>query len=139
MIRQTITLLCIAFINPAIAQEIKFTFIAPVNDGPGCRAHIENVVISNDSLFDHWSKSCGWEIERPDFSKYVILGATYTSDCHMQIEPHVYKDDTARTITLLTTVYYGGCRAGGWRELWVIFEKPDNDYQYVFNEINIDK
>ncbi len=136
-----ILLICLSEVR---GQEVTFKYliatdsILGIGNGFSCIKSIDSVVIDNDSLFNFWSSSCDWKFEKPDFNEHIILGQTYYGDCHMIIYPQVIKNDADKTYTLRTKSKYGGCRAGGSRELWIIIQKPEDQYLIKFEEVAVD-
>ncbi len=94
-------------------------------------------VIDNDSLFTIWNKN-GMNCEKPDFSKKLLLVGSYGGDCHMELETHLSFDPITNTLILNTYNIWGGCRAGGSRSFAILVEKPKENFDVVFQEIQLE-
>lgn len=60
-------------------------------------------------------------------------------DCHMRVAAKAFLDEKERKYMVILNNIYGGCRAGGWRSGWVVFEKANRDYQVELSEVRIDR
>lgn len=68
-----------------------------------------------------------------DFSKHSLLVYRVSGDCFIRGTAKVTRDDTARKYTLSITKVYGGCRAAGSFEGWLVVDKllPDHTVESV--------
>jgi hypothetical protein len=71
-----------------------------------------------------------------DFSKHSLLVYRVSGDCFIRGTARVTRDDTARKYTLSITKIYGGCRAAGSFEGWIVVDKllPDHTVESVIVE-----
>lgn len=66
---------------------------------------------------------------RVDFSKHSLLTYRVHGDCFIRATAKVTRNDTARKYTLRITRIYGGCRAAGSFESWLVIDKLRPDYK----------
>lgn len=97
-------------------------------------------VITTDSLYLRYKLGEALNCtSRIDFSSTLILANNYGGDCLMRLIPHAYFDPITNTLILEVHNIWGGCRAGGRESLAVVVPKPPTeDFQVVFQEIQID-
>jgi hypothetical protein len=73
-----------------------------------------------------------------DFSKQTLLRYRVSGDCFVRGRATVTRNDTTRTYTLNVTRIYGGCRAAGSFEGWLVVDKflPDYKVETVVHEVD---
>lgn len=94
-------------------------------------------VIDNDSLFAYWKKD-ETNCEKPDFSKKLFLINSYGGDCYMRLIPHVFFDPITNVLVLNAYNIWGGCRAGGSKSIAILVDKPNENFNVVFQEIQLE-
>ncbi len=74
-----------------------------------------------------------------DHTRHVLVGYSVAGDCHMKVAVRVFRINAERRYRVVINNIYGGCRAGGRRKGWVMFEKPPDGYDIDITEINVDR
>lgn len=74
-----------------------------------------------------------------DFEEESLIGFHARSDCHMQASAKVFRNDEAKKYIVKVDVKYGGCRAAGSYQGWLVVEKLKPDYAVEFTERNLKK
>ncbi|MCD9189151.1 MAG: hypothetical protein LUM44_22235 [Pyrinomonadaceae bacterium] len=74
-----------------------------------------------------------------DFEKESLIGFRAGSDCHMQASAKVFQNDAAKKYVVKVDVKYGGCRAAGNYQGWLVVEKLKPGYTVEFTERNLKK
>lgn len=64
-----------------------------------------------------------------DFSRHTLLTYRVNGDCFVRATAQVVRNDTSRRYLLRVTKRYGGCRAAGGFEAWLVIEKIRSDYE----------
>lgn len=64
-----------------------------------------------------------------DFTRHTLLRYGVNGDCFVRATARVLRDDSGRAYVLQITKIYGGCRAGGSFEGWLVIEKINPDYK----------
>jgi len=64
-----------------------------------------------------------------DFEKHSLLTYGVTGDCFVRGTAQISRSDSLRKYALRITKIYGGCRAGGSFEGWLVVEKLRPDYK----------
>lgn len=80
------------------------------------------------------TKSIGVDLTKQTLARYSV-----GSDCHMRVETKVIRSDAEKKYKLVINNIYGGCRAGGWRQGWVAFEKMPPGYVFEIAEVKVDR
>lgn len=73
-----------------------------------------------------------------DFAKQTLVGYSVASDCHMRVWTKVFRSDTEKKFLVIINNIYGGCRAGGWREGWIVLDKMPADYTLDMKVVMVD-
>ena len=95
------------------------------------------IITNNDSLFTYLKK-VGIHCEKADFRKKLILVSSYGGDCLMHLMPHVFFDRITNTMVLNVYNIWGGCRAGGRKSIAILVERPKENFNIVFQEIQVE-
>lgn len=74
-----------------------------------------------------------------DFSKQTLLTYRVNGDCFVRATATVTRNDTTRTYTLNVARIYGGCRAAGSFEGWLVVDKFLPDYKVETKVHQVDK
>ncbi|MBC8028905.1 MAG: hypothetical protein H7Z16_02245 [Pyrinomonadaceae bacterium] len=71
-----------------------------------------------------------------DFSKHSLLNYRVNGDCFIRATAKVTRNEIVKKYTLWITRIYGGCRAAGTFEGWLVVDKllPDYDVEAVVSE-----
>jgi len=64
-----------------------------------------------------------------DFDRQTLLRYGVNGDCFVRATARVFRKDSSRSYVLRITKIYGGCRAGGSFEGWLVIEKLNPDYK----------
>lgn len=73
-----------------------------------------------------------------DFSREMLVHWSAASDCHMRVWVKVFRVDAEKQFRIILNNIYGGCRAGGWRNGFLVFEKPPQGWTVNFTEVDVD-
>ena len=74
-----------------------------------------------------------------DLQKETLIRYNVGSDCHMRVETRVFRIDAEKRYEAIINNIYGGCRAGGWRQGWIVIEKLPPGYNLDVVEVKIDR
>lgn len=74
-----------------------------------------------------------------DFEKESLIGFRARSDCHMQAAAKIFRNDAAKKYVVRVEIKYGGCRAAGNHQGWLVVEKLKPDFAVEFTETESDK
>lgn len=69
-----------------------------------------------------------------DFAKHTLISYQVAGDCFVRAKAGVFRRDEAKTYHVRITERYGGCRAGGRFQGWVVVDKIPDHYKVVFSE-----
>ena len=64
-----------------------------------------------------------------DFDKHTLLTYGVNGDCFVRATAQLYRNDSSRKYVQRITKIYGGCRAAGSFEGWLVVEKLRPDYK----------
>lgn len=64
-----------------------------------------------------------------DFNRESLLTYGVNGDCFVRATARVFRNDANREYVLRITKIYGGCRAAGSFEEWLVVEKLQSDYE----------
>ena len=64
-----------------------------------------------------------------DFNQHTVLTYRVNGDCFVSARAQVFRNDSSRRYVLRITKRYGGCRAAGSFEEWLVIEKIRPDYE----------
>lgn len=79
------------------------------------------------------------KVLKVDFEKESLIGFRARSDCQMQASAKVFRNDEAKKYVVKVNVKYGGCRAAGNYQGWLVVEKLKLDYAVEFTESDVKK
>jgi hypothetical protein len=74
-----------------------------------------------------------------DFSKQSLIAYRVHGDCNVRGGIKIVRNDRLKKYTLSVTKYFGGCRAAGSFEGWVVIEKLRPDYAIESIERTVDE
>lgn len=72
------------------------------------------------------------------FSHETLFHWSAESDCHMLVITKVFRADSEKRYHIILNNIYGGCRAGGWRDGFLVFEKLPG-YAVDFAEVQVER
>lgn len=64
-----------------------------------------------------------------DFDRQTLLRYGVNGDCFVRATARVFREDSTKTYVLRITKIYGGCRAGGSFEGWLVIDKLNPEYR----------
>jgi len=149
-----ILFLLFLIIAPAQAQdaaEVEVPILNKVSSRCWTRHLNDSGPVVDEATFleltsDESPKSRGHDYERcgtlknlkVDFSKQTLLTYRVNGDCFVRATATVTRNDTTRTYTLNVTRIYGGCRAAGSFEGWLVVDKflPDYKVETVVHRVD---
>ncbi|MEZ5347439.1 MAG: hypothetical protein R2681_18045 [Pyrinomonadaceae bacterium] len=74
-----------------------------------------------------------------DFQKQTLILYRLGGDCHMRLDiKGIFREDEKKTVTVEIDNIWGGCRAGGWIDGFLVTEKIPDNYKVEINENLID-
>ncbi len=137
------SLISFASAQPAepLGQEVRFSGILGTSSFSSTCLNVDRMVYNEETLkkllaFKQCSEILG--DRKIDLQKETLVGWQAGSDCHMRVENRLYRNDEKKLFTLVTKNFYGGCRAGGWRQGMFAIDKIPADYKFKFVEYRID-
>jgi len=74
-----------------------------------------------------------------DLSKHTLISYSARSDCHMRLRVKAFRSDTEKKYLVILNNIYGGCRAGGSREGWLILDKMPEGFTLEMKEVKVDR
>ncbi len=74
-----------------------------------------------------------------DPQKESLVYYRVSSDCHMQVAVKVFRLAAEKKYKVIINNIYGGCRAGGTRAGWVVFEKLPPGYNVDMAVVTVDR
>lgn len=139
-------LLAICIALPLMAQPdsskmvpVKFAgFACLANDWDNSCWYNGPPILDGDSIFEASIRDCGLACKSPNFDTHLLLVQHYGGDCHLRIMPYVWWNESKGILTLRAYNIWGGCRAGGQKQIALLVEKPAVSYTVVFEEIQVD-
>jgi hypothetical protein len=70
-----------------------------------------------------------------DFSRHTLIAVTVQGDCFVRATVSMARDDAAKKYLCRVTKIYGGCRAAGTFQSWILIEKIPPEYSIEFIEL----
>lgn len=141
-----LTLTSSLFGQPEGYVEVKHLH-SPSSDQLGCfngsgvfdAEMLRSVIAKNDA--SAYQRECADPTKGMgiDLAKQTLVRYSVGSDCHMRVVTKVIRSDTEKKYKLVINNIYGGCRASGWRQGWVAFEKMPPGYVFEFAEVKVDR
>lgn len=77
------------------------------------------------------------DVLKVDFEKQTLISFTAGGDCFMQARAKVFRNDATKTFRVNVMKKYGGCRAGGFFDGWLVIDKISADYKVGFSEAEV--
>ena len=132
------------------AQLPGYTEVTPVLDRPdpwGFRHSAQGCYFIESGSYDEAKlmpllarKECAESIKalNVDFARHTLIAFSARGDCHMQVATKVFRSDTEKKYLLIINSIYGGCRAAGSREGWIVIDKMPSGYTLEVKEVLVD-
>lgn len=70
-----------------------------------------------------------------DFSRHTLIAVTVQGDCFVRSSVEIARDNDAKKYLCRVTKIYGGCRAVGTFQSWILIEKIPPEYTVEFIEM----
>lgn len=74
-----------------------------------------------------------------DHKTQTFIRYSARGDCHMHLRTKIFRSDTDKKYLLIINNIYGGCRAGGSREGWIVIDKIPDGYELNIREVRVDR
>lgn len=74
-----------------------------------------------------------------DFTKHTLIGFKVRGDCFVRAAARVFRSDRAKKYTVRVKNIWGGCRAAGSFQGWLVIEKIPADFTVEFTQTRIDR
>jgi hypothetical protein len=74
-----------------------------------------------------------------DFSTQTLISATVRGDCHIRASINITRDDKAKKYFCRVTSIYGGCRAAGRFQSWIVIERLRPEYTIEIIELKAER
>ena len=74
-----------------------------------------------------------------DLSRQTLVGYSVGGDCHMQVKVRTFRSDQDKKYLTVINNIDGGCRAGGWRSGWLVFDKMPAGYTLEVKTVRVDR
>jgi hypothetical protein len=74
-----------------------------------------------------------------DFNSQTLIVVTVRGDCFVRASVEIKRDDDAKKYTCEVRKVYGGCRAAGRFERWVVVEKLRPEYKLEFATVTSER
>ncbi len=107
------------------------------------RCYTENTVYTEESFnkLVAGSKDCSDlpSLLKPDFKKQTLIGFHLGGDCFMRAAAKVVRSDKEKIFTVRIKNIWGGCRAGGSFNGWLLVDKIPADYRVRFSKTRVEK
>jgi hypothetical protein len=130
-----------------------YTEATPVRDtnlpfDSGGHSHSACFLRADDGIYDEAKlkpllekPECAEEIKalKVDFARHTLVAWSAHSDCHMGAATKVFRSDTDKKYLVITNIIYGGCRASGSRQGWIVLDKIPAGYTLEMKEVRIDR
>jgi hypothetical protein len=123
------------------AQEVKVPILKDLRDREHWSTRDANGVIDEKTFKELLTKeenSFLKELE-VNFSTQTLIAVTMMGDCHIQVSVNITRDDKAKKYFCYITEIYGGCRAAGFFQNWLVIEKMLPEYTIEFSVIKKEK
>lgn len=101
----------------------------------------ENVVIAGEQKFKEiiTDDDCpSSKILEVDFTKQTLIGFIVRGDCFVRAAAKVFRRDNEKKYTVRIKNIWGGCRAAGSFQGWLVIEKIPSDYTVEFTGTRVD-
>lgn len=76
---------------------------------------------------------------RVDHKTQTLIGYSAHGDCKMRLHTKIFRSDTDKKYLLVINNIYGGCRAGGSRDGWMVIDKIPEGYGLNIREVQVDR
>jgi hypothetical protein len=133
------------------AQLPGYTEVTPVLARPdqfGFTHSVEGCDLRENGIYDEAKlkpllrrKECAEWVKtlNVDFVRHTLVAYSAAGDCHMQVVTKVFRSEREKKYLVIINHIYGGCRAAGWRQGWIVLEKIPADYTLEIKEVRIDR
>lgn len=131
----------IAMNSRQTAQEVNVPIVKELIDKKHWGTRDANGVIEEKTFKELLTKEENSFLKEldVDFSTQTLIAVTVLGDCHVQASVNITRDDKAKKYFCHITKIYGGCRAAGRLQNWLVIEKMLPDYTIEFTEIQTKK
>jgi hypothetical protein len=109
--------------------------------GSGCGIG-GNIIVTDEKKFKEISKDpdCLLAIMTGlDFSKQTLIGFRVGGDCFISASARVFRNENGKKYTVRVKNIWGGCRAGGSFQGWLVVDKIPADFAVAFTETRVDR
>lgn len=139
---------CSAFTANAQASETADEREVPIIKQLGSHPRAPKCWFNEDAVIDEEKfkkiladKECSYleNALEVDFAKQTLIGFSIGGDCFMRTSTKVFRRDETKKYNVRIKNIWGGCRAGGWVQGWLVIEKIPADYAVEFTVIRADK
>jgi hypothetical protein len=118
-------------------KETEVTFIKQV-DKKGRYGNRESNLIIDEQAFNELLKNENNAFLKEfevDFSRHTLIAITVQGDCFVRATVTLARDDDKKRYLCRVTKRYGGCRAAGTFQSWILIEKIPPEYTIEFVEM----
>jgi len=138
--------LCPAFYinaqNPVkIVKEIEVPILKSIDWGNvRCRVR-KNIVIPDEQKFKEFiaeADCSSAKISEIDFARQTLIVYDVLGDCMVSAVAKVFRNDSEKKYTVRIKKIWGGCRAAGSSQEWLVIEKIPPGYTTEFVETQVD-
>lgn len=74
-----------------------------------------------------------------DHKTQTLIGYSARGDCHMRLHTKIFRSDADKKYLMVINNIYGGCRAGGSRNGWMMIDKIPEGYGLSIREVRVDR
>ena len=136
-----VLILCAAFqIAAQVSDEAKVPVVQEIGSRYSRCWNVENRVYDEDAFKKLAAdKNCSYASEKlkVDFKKHTLIGYEARGDCFIHADAEVFRSDKTKTYSVKIRNVWGGCRAGGSFEGWLVIEKIPPGYKVEFSETRV--
>ncbi len=79
------------------------------------------------------------EVLQIDLARNTLAHYSAGGDCHMRVAVRVYRNESDKQYKVIVNNISGGCRAGGRKSGWIVFEKARAGYEVRVVEVRADR
>jgi hypothetical protein len=130
---------------PEQAASAADDVVVPIIDETGykgfCSTRLEPGPVVDEETFEKAKADQCFSFMKKlavDFSKQSLIAFHVQTDCRGSGGIRIMRNDRLKKYTLWVTKYYGGCRAAGSYQGWVVIEKLRPDYAITSIERSVD-
>jgi hypothetical protein len=126
-----------SLVNAQIKEETEIRVLNEVHSHNWECVQRENSVVSKEDFWKILADARCTNLRKTlevDFEKQTLISFNVRGDCFVSAVAKIFRSDAEKKYTVKIRKRWGGCRAAGSYQRWLVIEKIPNDYRVEFSE-----